>query len=64
MERSFPGYNTKILVRGHAGTNALIWRGTATDITVSPSPAKMQKRLEKALRKLVDQWRTMKGKGS
>ena len=43
-----------------ARTNEMVWRGTATDITVSPSPSKMQKRLEKALRKMVDEWASTK----
>jgi len=37
-----------------AKTKNLVWRGTATNITISSSPDKMAKRLDKALAKIVD----------
>jgi hypothetical protein len=43
-----------------AASNKLIWRGTATNITVTDNPAKMEKKLNKALKKMVGQWRKIK----
>ncbi len=40
-----------------AATHKLVWRGTATDIAVTDDPAKMEKRIDKALKGMVDRWR-------
>lgn len=45
-----------------AATDQLIWRGMASNIAVTDNPAKMEKRIDKALKKMVDQWRKMKAK--
>ena len=34
-------------------TESLVWRGMATNITVSPNPDKMMKRIDKSLAKIV-----------
>ena len=46
-----------------AESKQLIWRGTAPGIAVSWSPKKIEKRLEKALRKMVAQWRKIRDGG-
>ncbi len=38
-----------------AASKNLVWRGTATNITVTDNPAKMEKRIDKALAKIVKQ---------
>jgi len=43
-----------------AKTSKLVWRGFATDITVTDNPTKMEKRIDKALKKMVDTWREIK----
>ena len=43
-----------------AATDKLIWRGTAINITVTPDPAKMERRIDKALKKMVDKWQKIK----
>jgi hypothetical protein len=45
-----------------AKTKKLIWRGMATDIVVTADPAKMEKKIDKALKKMVDKWQSMKEK--
>ncbi len=44
-------------------TDKLVWRGTATNITVSDNPKKMGTRIDKALKKIVKKWEKMKNKG-
>ena len=44
-------------------TKKLVWRGTAAGITVSENPQKMEKRVDKALKKIVDKWQKIKAKG-
>lgn len=34
----------------------LVWRGMATNMTVSPNPAKMEKKIDTALKKMVAAW--------
>lgn len=43
-----------------AESDKLVWRGLADNITVTDSPAKMEKRIEKALKKMVDTWKKIK----
>jgi len=46
-----------------AETKELVWRGTATNITVVDNPDKMQKKVDSALEKIVKKWQSMKEKG-
>ena len=43
-------------------TEKLVWRGTAANITISPNPKKMAKRLDKALIKMASKWQSLKKK--
>jgi hypothetical protein len=43
-------------------TEKLVWRGTATNMTVSDNPDKMMKRLDKALAKIVKKWQNLRKK--
>ena len=43
-----------------AASDKLVWRGTAMNITVTPDPTKMEKRIDKALKKMVDKWQKIK----
>ncbi len=43
-----------------AASDKLVWRGTAVNITVTDNPTKMDKRIDKALKKMVDKWRKIK----
>jgi hypothetical protein len=43
-------------------TEKLVWRGTATNMTVSDNPEKMMKRIDKALAKIVKKWQNLKAK--
>lgn len=43
-----------------AATSKLVWRGTAPDITVTDDPQKMAKKVDKALKGMVDKWREIK----
>lgn len=43
-----------------AATNKLVWRGTAPDITLTDDPEKMGKKIDKALKSMVDRWREIK----
>ena len=45
-----------------AKTKNLVWRGTATNITVSDNPQKMEKRIDKALAKIASQTRKLREK--
>jgi hypothetical protein len=38
----------------------LVWRGTADNITVTSNPTKMEKRIDKALKKMVNKWQKIK----
>jgi len=55
---------TLVVAVWDASSNKLVWRGTATNITVTDNPAKMEKKLNKALKKMVDQWRKIKERNS
>jgi len=46
-----------------AKSKELVWRGTATNITVTDNPDKMQKKVDSALEKIVKKWQSMKEKG-
>ncbi len=46
-----------------AKTETLVWRGIAADIVITENRAKLDKKIDKALRKMADQWRKMKKKG-
>jgi len=46
-----------------AGTNEMIWRGIATNITVYENPEKMLKKADVALKKIVGKWQKIKKKG-
>ena len=43
-----------------AKTETIVWRGIAADITIPENPAKLEKKIDKALSKMVAQWRRMK----
>ena len=43
-------------------TEKLVWRGTATNMTVADNPDKMMKRIDKALSKIVKKWQNLKAK--
>ena len=43
-------------------TEKLVWRGTATNMTVADNPDKMMKRIDKALSKIVKKWQSLKAK--
>jgi hypothetical protein len=43
-------------------TEKLVWRGTATNMTVADNPDKMMKRIDKALSKIVKKWQNLKKK--
>jgi len=46
-----------------AKTETLVWRGIAADIAITENRAKLDKKIDKALRKMADQWRRMKKRG-
>ena len=41
-------------------TKKLVWRGTATNIIVSPNRDKMMKKIDKGLKKIVKQWKKIR----
>ena len=43
-----------------AATKKLVWRGTAPGITVTDDPQKMGKKVDKALKSMVDKWAQLK----
>jgi len=43
-------------------TEKLVWRGTATNMTISPNPEKMGKKIDKALAKIVKKSQSMQEK--
>ena len=43
-----------------AASNQLVWRGTAANISVTDNPTKMNKRIDKALKKMVNEWKKVK----
>jgi hypothetical protein len=43
-----------------AKSKKLVWRGTALNITVTDNPNKMEKKIDKALKKMVNEWRKIK----
>lgn len=45
-----------------AKSEKLVWRGTATNISVSDNPTKMKKKIDKALKKMTDKWAKIKKK--
>ncbi len=47
-----------------AASDKLVWRGTAVNITVTDNPTKMDKRIDKALKKMVDKWRKIKAENA
>ena len=47
-----------------AKTEKLIWRGIAANITISENPHKLDKNIEKALKKMIKKWQKMKGKNA
>ena len=47
-----------------ADTQKLIWRGMAADIVLTENPTKMAKKIDKALKKMVDKWQRVKKKES
>jgi hypothetical protein len=57
-------YNTGTLIVDvwDAKSKELIWRGIATNITVSTNPAKMEKRIDKALKKIVSKSQKLRAK--
>lgn len=47
-----------------AKSNQLVWRGTMTEIMLTPNATKMEKRIDKALKKLVKKWEKIKAKNA
>jgi hypothetical protein len=47
-----------------AASDKLVWRGIAANITVTDNPTKMDKRIDKALKKMVDKWRKIKAENA
>jgi hypothetical protein len=47
-----------------AETEEIVWRGIAADIVIPDNPAKLEKKIDKALSKMVAQWRRMKKKAN
>jgi len=47
-----------------AGTNQLIWRGSAADITISDNPETTQKNTVKAIEKMAKQYRKLRARES
>ena len=47
-----------------AKTEKLVWRGIAANITISENPHKLDKNIEKALRKMIKKWQKMKKKNA
>jgi len=47
-----------------AHTEKLIWRGMAAEIVLTENPNKMAKKIDKALKKMIDKWRRVKEKES
>ena len=45
-----------------AKTEKLVWRGIAAGIVIPENPAKLDKKIDKALKKMVDKWTKMKKK--
>ncbi len=45
-----------------AETNELVWRGIADNIVVTENPLKMDKKIDKALKKIVDKSRKLRAK--
>jgi len=45
-------------------SDKLVWRGIAANITVTDNPTKMDKRIDKALKKMVDKWRKIKAENA
>ena len=45
-----------------AGTEKLVWRGRAAGITIVLDPQKMSKKIDKALKKIVGEWRKLEKK--
>ena len=43
-----------------AESNKLVWRGTAANITVTDNPTKMEKKIDKALKKIIGEWKKVK----
>jgi hypothetical protein len=47
-----------------AESKKLVWRGTALNIAVTDNPTKMEKKIDKALKKMVGEWRKIKEKNA
>ncbi len=47
-----------------AASDKLVWRGTAANITVTDDPTKMEKWIDKALKKIVDKWRKIRAENA
>ena len=47
-----------------ARNDKLVWRGKAINITVTDNPTRMEKRIDKALKKMVDKWRRIRAKNA
>jgi hypothetical protein len=45
-----------------AKTDTIVWRGIAAGIVIPENPAKLDKKIDKALKKMVAQWRRIKKK--
>lgn len=47
-----------------AASEKLVWRGTASNIVVAQDPQKMEKKIDKALKKMIDKWGKIKKKNA
>lgn len=55
---------TLVIDAWDADTQELIWRGMAADIVLTENPTKMAKKIDKALKKMVDKWQKVKKRAS
>jgi len=46
-----------------AETETIVWRGIAADIVIPENPMKLEKKIEKALKKMIAKWGRMKRAG-
>jgi len=51
---------TLVVDIGDAKTDTIVWRGIAAGIVIPENPAKLEKKIDKALAKMVAQWRRIK----
>ena len=55
---------TLVLDVWDAESETLVWRGMASNIVVTQNPEKMHKKIDKALKKMMDKWASIKKKNA